>query len=49
MSFLLGTVFAILVLTVYRGPSVAVTTVFFFFEGPIFPLIFTIGLRGMGK
>ena len=50
IAFMLGTVFAILVMTVYCGPcSVAMTAVFFFFEGPIFPLIFAIGLRGMGK
>jgi fucose permease len=48
-AFLFGTVFAALMMTIYHGPSsAAVTVVFSFFEGPIFPLIFAIGLRGMG-
>lgn len=49
-TFLLGVVFSALIMKVYYGPASTVLTVMvFFFEGPMFPLIFAIGLRGMGK
>jgi fucose permease len=51
ISIILSTLFAILTMSLHlsangiAGPAL----VFFFFEGPAFPLIFAIGLRGMGR
>ena len=49
--FLLGTLFAILEhsLRISANSIAAPGLLFFFFEGPIFPLVFAIGLRGMGR
>lgn len=50
-SIILGTLFAILTMALHlSGNGVAgFGLMFFFFEGPAFPLIFAIGLRGMGR
>jgi hypothetical protein len=49
VSFLLGTICAVLIMSIRHGPgSAAVTSLVFFFQGPIFPLIFVLGLRGRG-
>ncbi|KAL2071825.1 hypothetical protein VTL71DRAFT_13060 [Oculimacula yallundae] len=47
LTFVLGLIFAILTTTLptVAGPAL----VFLFFEGPIWPLIFAIALRGLGK
>jgi fucose permease len=51
LAFILGTIFAILTmsLTLNANGIAGPALVLFFFEGPIFPLVFAIGLRGMGK
>jgi fucose permease len=51
LAFTLGTLFATLImsLNLTRNGIAGISLVFFFFEGPIFPLIFAIGLRGRGK
>jgi len=51
ISFVGGTIFAALTMSVstnangVAGPAL----IFFFFEGPVWPLIFAIGLRGLGR
>jgi fucose permease len=51
IAFILCTISAILTMSlkIIRSGISVVTITFFFFEGPLFPLIFAIGLRGMGR
>jgi fucose permease len=49
--FLCGLIFAILTMSLHvTGNSIAgPAMLFFFFEGPVFPLVYAIGLRGLGR
>ncbi|KAK5116653.1 hypothetical protein LTR62_007327 [Meristemomyces frigidus] len=50
LSFLIGlVVFNALAITYNGNTAAAMLTMVFFMEGPIFPLIFAQGLRGMGR